>query len=227
MDSRSAGFSGEPHILLKEQLQHLNIKQENPQLMNVSKIAHPSREIHSNHFSNRDQGGFQSEPNLCNVEENLPSLAQPQTAESLVTSSGYSRFMGDLSQNEKQPSDFGSFPPCKTDVISNAPSSNSCEADPTAENSLLPTLEHDGNAETAIVHVPVSQPSLSSSVDFSTDLFQDILSMVMSPSSENVPSPSAQMRLLSISGAQNDNDLDSGLDLQQLLYGSCDSGNTP
>ncbi|KAK3926163.1 Zinc finger protein 2 [Frankliniella fusca] len=68
--------------------------------------------------------------------------------------------------------------------------------------------------------MPHSTPPSSS--DFNIDLLQDILSMVMSPS-DSAPSPSTQMRHLSLTGGQNDEDFESGLELRQLLYGPCDS----
>lgn len=88
-------------------------------------------------------------------------------------------------------------------------------------NSALGNIEVHGNTE-----APVPQTNASPG-DFNIDLLQDILSMVMSPTPENVPSPSTQMRHLSLSANQNDDDLEAGLELRQLLYGSCDSESTP
>ncbi|XP_034238484.1 zinc finger protein 271 [Thrips palmi] len=93
-------------------------------------------------------------------------------------------------------------------------------------NSLLEHIELQGNTET--LHSPAPAPHTTPPpADFNIDLLQDILSMVMSPTSESAPSPSTQMRHLSLTANHNDDDLEAGLELRQLLYGSCDSESTP
>lgn len=92
-------------------------------------------------------------------------------------------------------------------------------------NSPLENLELQGNSVAfhSPAPVPGSKPPTPPPADFNIDLLQDFLSMVMSPSAQNAPSPSSQMRHLSLSANQNEDDLEAGLELRQLLYGSCDS----
>lgn len=66
-----------------------------------------------------------------------------------------------------------------------------------------------------------------STTDFNIDLFQDILSLVMSPTPVSAHSPSTQMRHLSLVEDQTEDDFESGLELRQLLYGPCDSESPP
>ena len=216
---------GEPHLLLKEQLKHLNIKQENPQLLDPNKISHESKENQSYECSSKILSSFSSEPNISNNTDNQALLAPHQSTEVSAKSSSYCQNFRDLSQDRKQSSDFASSPP-KTGLFSEA-STNSCDEQGSGlatNKELLPSLESHESVEIPVLPLPLSQSNTSSSLDFNMDLFQDILSMVMSPSPENISSPASQMRHLSISeGVQNDCDLESGLDLQQLLYGSSDS----
>ncbi|XP_026293513.2 zinc finger protein 16 isoform X3 [Frankliniella occidentalis] len=108
-------------------------------------------------------------------------------------------------------------PECK--VISKVIPNSTVKPDLQLDKSPSTLCESHDNLDSS--PLPQSTPPSSSS-DFNIDLLQDILSMVMSPS-DNVPSPSTQMRHLSLAGGQNDEDLESGLELRQLLYGPCDS----
>lgn len=102
---------------------------------------------------------------------------------------------------------------------------------PLSSSKLVPNLPSNNvelHGSTEALHAPALVPqNTPPPADFNIDLLQDILSMVMSPTPENVPSPSTQMRHLSLSDGQHDDDLEAGLDLRQLLYGSCDSESTP
>lgn len=101
-----------------------------------------------------------------------------------------------------------------------------CDSNLNLGKNLTSVVAHDNVDVTQTVSQPPVCTLSASAHDFNDDLFHDIFSMVMSPSPESTPSPSSQLRQLSLTGGQNDDDFESGLELRQLLYGPSDTEST-